>query len=54
MCAQTRRWLKNAGVEVPEGVKVEVSPLYAMDALEMEADADRLPPITKDTYIKWN
>src|ERR1017187_9549008 len=52
MCAQTARWLRQVGVEVPHGVNVEISPLYAIDVVELETDADRLPPIRKDTYIK--
>ena len=52
MCARATRWLRAAGVEVADGIKVEISPLYALDAMEAEVDADRLPPITKDTYLR--
>jgi UDP-N-acetylglucosamine/UDP-N-acetylgalactosamine diphosphorylase len=52
MCAQAVRWLRAADVEVADGVKVEISPLYAVDAVEAAVDADRLPPIVKDTYLR--
>jgi UDP-N-acetylglucosamine/UDP-N-acetylgalactosamine diphosphorylase len=37
-------WLGRAGVEVPEGVAVEISPLFALDADEL---ARKLPPGTR-------
>lgn len=47
-----RSWLIQAGVEVPSGVQVEVSPLFALDKEEL---ADKLrgkkPVIRKDRYF---
>lgn len=34
-------WLRSAGVTVPDGLPVEVSPLYALDADELAAKVDR-------------
>ena len=39
-----RRWLEAAGAEVADGVEVEISPLFALDADEVSA---RIPPGTK-------
>jgi UDP-N-acetylglucosamine/UDP-N-acetylgalactosamine diphosphorylase len=52
MLAQATRWLHEADVEVPEGVKVEISPLFAIDVLDLKLDRGRIPPITKDTYLR--
>jgi UDP-N-acetylglucosamine/UDP-N-acetylgalactosamine diphosphorylase len=52
MVAQAARWLRSAGIEVSDGVKVEISPLYALADYELDEEADRLPPIRKDTYVK--
>ena len=41
---QHRRWLEAAGAEVPPGVHVEISPLFALDAEEV---AKRVKPGTK-------
>jgi len=35
MMAQHRRWLRQAGVDVPEDAAVEISPLFALDADEL-------------------
>ena len=32
MCAQHRRWIEAAGAKVSDGVEIEISPLYALDA----------------------
>jgi UDP-N-acetylglucosamine/UDP-N-acetylgalactosamine diphosphorylase len=51
MIAQHTRWLKQAGVEVSEGVPVEICPLFALDAEEL---AQKIPPgtrVTKPTYF---
>ncbi len=51
MIAQHVRWLRRAGVEVAEGVAVEISPLFALDPEEV---AQRLQPGTRvdeDTYF---
>jgi len=50
MIAQHRRWLVQAGVEVADGVAVEISPLWALDA---EEAAQRITPgsrIDEPTY----
>lgn len=52
MLAQAARWLRAAGVEVPEGVNVEISPLFAMDVPDLWRRVFRMKPITKDTYLK--
>ncbi len=41
MCAQHRRWLEAAGAVVAEGVEIELSPLYALDA---QGVAERVEP----------
>ncbi|MBN1590596.1 MAG: UDPGP type 1 family protein, partial [Pirellulales bacterium] len=44
-------WLRRAGAELSEGVAVEISPLYALDAEELSG---KIPPktrITEDTYF---
>jgi len=46
MVEEHRRWLTAAGVEVSEGVAVEISPLYALDEGEL---CDKLPPDTRVT-----
>ncbi len=52
MGAQAARWLRSAGVEVPEGLTVEISPLFALDALDLESVAEKIPPITRNTYLR--
>jgi len=54
MIDQAVRWLRAAEVEVPEGIHVEISPLFALDALDvLDAVEDELiPPIKKDTYLR--
>ena len=54
MIDQAVRWLRAADVEVPEGIHVEISPLFALDALDvLDAVEDELiPPIKKDTYLR--
>lgn len=50
MIRHHREWLGQAGATVAEGVRVEINPLYALDAEEL---TDRIPPgthIAKDTY----
>lgn len=44
-------WLKAAGVEVAAGVKVEINPMFAVDAAVTKSKADNIDPITKDTYL---
>lgn len=47
-----RNWLCRAGVEVAEGIDVEINPLWALDADEV---AKKLPPgtrVTEPTYFR--
>jgi UDP-N-acetylglucosamine/UDP-N-acetylgalactosamine diphosphorylase len=44
MAAWHCAWLRSAGVEVADGVPVEINPLFAMDAEELAA---KIPPGTK-------
>lgn len=51
LCRLTMEWIVNAGGAVDEGVSVEVSPLYALDAAEL---ATKLPPgrrFVQDTIL---
>jgi len=51
MMAQAKRWLAAAGAQVAEGVRVEISPRFALDA---EALASKIKPgtvIERDTYF---
>jgi UDP-N-acetylglucosamine/UDP-N-acetylgalactosamine diphosphorylase len=51
MVALHRQWLRRAGAEVAEGVDVELSPLWALDADELAA---KIPPgtrVTEPTYF---
>jgi len=48
---QHRRWLAAAGVRVADGVPVEISPLWALDAASVAARADRPKSIDKPTYL---
>ncbi len=41
MLAQHRRWLEAAGAKVADGVNVEISPLFALDAVQV---AERVQP----------
>lgn len=52
MCAQAARWLRFVGVEVPEGVNVEISPLLALDAKELRMKIKGMSGIEKDTYLR--
>jgi len=44
-------WLREAGVNVPEGVPVEISPLFALDAAEVARRLDRTRPIEGPVYL---
>ncbi len=41
MCAQHRRWLEAAGAKLADGVEIEISPLFALDAAGV---AERVGP----------
>jgi UDP-N-acetylglucosamine/UDP-N-acetylgalactosamine diphosphorylase len=51
MVVQHRRWLDAAGTQVADGVAVEISPLWAMDAEGVRARADRPKRIETPTYL---
>jgi UDP-N-acetylglucosamine/UDP-N-acetylgalactosamine diphosphorylase len=51
MMEQHRRWLTAAGTRVADGVPVEISPLWALDAEGVAARADRPKNIDKPTYL---
>jgi UDP-N-acetylglucosamine/UDP-N-acetylgalactosamine diphosphorylase len=52
MIEQHRRWLREIGVEVAEGVAVEISPLVAVDVIDLELSYNGADRITKNTYIR--
>jgi UDP-N-acetylglucosamine/UDP-N-acetylgalactosamine diphosphorylase len=52
LCDQAARWLGNAGIVVPDGIRVEISPLFALDAEEVQTRAQEIPPITRNTYLR--
>jgi UDP-N-acetylglucosamine/UDP-N-acetylgalactosamine diphosphorylase len=45
-------WLRSAGVAVPEGLPVEVSPLYALDADDLAARVDRRLKCDGPVYLE--
>ena len=47
MTAQHRRWLRDAGVEVPDDGDVEISPLFALDAGELRRKAAGIAPAAR-------
>ncbi|MCE9552715.1 MAG: UDPGP type 1 family protein [Planctomycetes bacterium] len=51
LMAQARRWLAAAGAEVAEGVRVEISPRFALDAAELATKINSGTKITRDTYF---
>jgi UDP-N-acetylglucosamine/UDP-N-acetylgalactosamine diphosphorylase len=50
--AQARQWLLAAGAEVAEGAKVEISPLFALDADELERKLLPGQRFDHDTYLR--
>ncbi len=46
-----RKWLREAGAEVSDGVAVEISPWYALDAEELRSKVDPGMRITAPTYF---
>jgi UDP-N-acetylglucosamine/UDP-N-acetylgalactosamine diphosphorylase len=47
-----KNWLRDAGVNVPSGLKVEVSPLFALDKEELISKLKgTIQSIEKDTYF---
>jgi UDP-N-acetylglucosamine/UDP-N-acetylgalactosamine diphosphorylase len=51
MVALHRSWASAAGVRVAEGIDVEISPLFALDAEEARAKLPGAPPIAEPTYF---
>jgi UDP-N-acetylglucosamine/UDP-N-acetylgalactosamine diphosphorylase len=52
MCAQAARWLREYDIAVPDGIKVEISPLFAVEPFDLRFSLKRIPAITKDTYLR--
>ena len=52
MIAQHRRWLVAAGAEVADDVRVEISPLWALDAAEVAAKLPRGMKISAATFVE--
>lgn len=52
MMALHRRWLRGAGAEVAEGVEVEISPLWALDADEVAQKIRPETPVTGPTFFR--
>lgn len=44
-------WLRDAGVDVADGVLVEINPLFAVDADQVKSRAAEISPVTEDTYL---
>jgi UDP-N-acetylglucosamine/UDP-N-acetylgalactosamine diphosphorylase len=51
LVAQHRSWLEAAGTRVAQGVAVEISPLWALDAAGVAARNDRPISIDRRTYL---
>jgi UDP-N-acetylglucosamine/UDP-N-acetylgalactosamine diphosphorylase len=53
MSSLAAAWLRQAGVEVPvdAGIKLEISPLFALDAEELRTKVQGISRIEKDTYF---
>jgi UDP-N-acetylglucosamine/UDP-N-acetylgalactosamine diphosphorylase len=51
MMEQHRQWLEAAGTTVADGVTVEISPLWALDAAGVSDRADRPNRIDRSTYL---
>ncbi len=47
-----RRWLQSAGVEVAEGVQVEINPRFALSAEELAGKVTAGERVTADRYFK--
>ncbi len=52
MIALHRRWLEGAGAKVADGVSVEISPLFAIDAAETAAKVKPGSQVTADKYFQ--
>lgn len=53
MSALYRNWLITAGFDIPEGLKLEISPLYALGSEDISARTDRLViPAKQEIYLE--
>ncbi|MBN2295131.1 MAG: UTP--glucose-1-phosphate uridylyltransferase [Pirellulales bacterium] len=51
LVAQAKDWLQRAGIEVSEGVKVEISPLFARNETEVAKKIPAGTQVTQDRYF---
>ena len=51
MIAEHTKWLRAAGTRIEEGVAVEISPLWALDAEAVASKKDRPKVIDKSTFL---
>jgi UDP-N-acetylglucosamine/UDP-N-acetylgalactosamine diphosphorylase len=47
-----REWLTSAGFVVPENTEIEISPLFALDATEVQAKKQQVPELKDQLYIR--
>jgi len=48
-----KKWFKNAGIDIPENIKVEISPLFAIDENEFRKKIKNLEINTdRDIYLE--
>ena len=53
MMDQARRWLRQVGIEIDDGVAVEINPLFAIDAHQLAEKIDpAIERITESTYLR--
>ena len=52
MVALHTEWLRRAGAEVADGVEVEISPLFALDADELAEKIEAGTRVTEATYLR--
>lgn len=52
MSAQTRRWLRAAGADVPDSVDVEISPTFALDKAEVKAKLRPGMVVASSLYLR--
>lgn len=51
MCDLHRSWLREVGVEVADDVRVEISPLYALDTKQLAEKVTAGAVVSQDTYF---
>jgi UDP-N-acetylglucosamine/UDP-N-acetylgalactosamine diphosphorylase len=52
MMAVHRQWLRNAGARIDEQARVEISPLWALDAAQVRDRLKPGTPVGKDRYFE--